>query len=152
MFDAVMAGLLIAMMAFAIKLNRGLTALRDRDAEILSMIDQFRTAADQADAAATKLKNTGIEAERSLRATLRKAESVRDELARLAAPPAATPFAGAERAEDHAPVNGGDTESLADISRARAARPADPVSTPDRTRTEAERDLIEAIRAARVES
>ena len=149
LFDAVMAGLLIAMMVFAIKLNRRLVSLRERDAEIRAMIDQFRTAADQADASATRLKTTGIEAERSLRATLQEAQSVRDDLARLTAPrAAATPASVKDAARD----TGGDTGSLADILRTRVAGTTVPAAAPERPRSEVERELIEAIRAARAES
>ncbi len=149
LFDAVMAGLLIAMMVFAIKLNRRLVSLRERDAEIRAMIDQFRTAADQADASATRLKTTGIEAERSLRATLQEAQSVRDDLARLTAPhAAATPASVKDAARD----TGGDTGSLADILRTGVAGTTVPAAAPERPRSEVERELIEAIRAARAES
>lgn len=149
LFDAVMAGLLIAMMVFAIKLNRRLVSLRERDAEIRAMIDQFRAAADQADASATRLKSTGIEAERSLRATLQEAESMRDDLARLTAPAAAATLASVKNS---ARDTGGDTGSFADIHRTRVAGTTVPASTPERPRSEVERELIEAIRAARVES
>lgn len=149
LFDAVMAGLLIAMMVFAIKLNRRLVSLRERDAEIRAMIDQFRAAADQADASATRLKSTGIEAERSLRATLQEAESMRDDLARLTVPGAAATLASVKNS---ARDTGGDTGSFADIHRTRVAGTTVPAATPERPRSEVERELIEAIRAARVES
>lgn len=149
LFDAVMAGLLIAMMVFAIKLNRRLLSLRERDAEIRVMIDQFRAAADQADASATKLKSTGIEAERTLRAALQEAESMRDDLARLTAPRAAATLASVENTARDA---GGDTGSFADILRTPVAGETVPAAAPERPRSEVERELIEAIRAARVES
>lgn len=149
LFDAVMAGLLIAMMVFAIKLNRRLLSLRERDAEIRVMIDQFRAAADQADASATKLKSTGIEAERTLRAALQEAASMRDDLARLTAPRAAAPLASVENT---ARDTGGDKGSFADILRTPVAGGTVPAAAPERARSEVERELIEAIRAARVES
>ena len=149
LFDAVMAGLLIALMVFSIKLNRRLVSLRERDAEIRAMIDQFRTAADQADASATRLKAAGIEAERSLRATLQDAASLRDELARLTAlRAAATPASVKDSARD----TGGNTGSLADILRTRVAGTSVPAAAPEQPRSEVERELIEAIRVARAES
>ena len=136
--DLAMAGLMIALIVYCAKLNRRLGAIRDNDAEIRKLVDELRSAADRADASVNVLKAAGVEAERSLRVQVLRAEALRGELGAAAARAAPRAAAGAKPAPsaDPYPDDGF------------FARPAAPAPM---TRRDAETELLRAIRSARAE-
>lgn len=82
--EAVVSILLVVTIVYAARLNRRLTDLRGQEAELQDGIARFNEAAARAEAAATRLKSVGAEAERAVRAALDRAQAVRDELMFLA--------------------------------------------------------------------
>ncbi|NQU71078.1 MAG: hypothetical protein HQ514_11045 [Rhodospirillales bacterium] len=105
--------LLIAVIVYAIKLNRRILALRSQEGELKDMISQFNDAAIQAEASVGHLKTAGMESERNLRATIERAQAMRDDLSFVI-----------ER--------GGNMSNRVErtIERSRDRRPAKPVSMP----------------------
>jgi hypothetical protein len=79
-FEGAVSGLLIAVIVYAIKLNRRIIALRSQEGELKEMIAQFNDAATQAEISAGHLKAVGTESERNLRATIERAQAMRDDL------------------------------------------------------------------------
>lgn len=79
-FEGVVSILLIAVIVFAIKLNRRILALRTQESELKEMIGQFNEAAIQAELSASHLKVAGTDSERNLRATIERAQAMRDDL------------------------------------------------------------------------
>ncbi|MPY72138.1 MAG: hypothetical protein GEU92_18925 [Alphaproteobacteria bacterium] len=169
--DVAMAGLMVALLVYCVKLNRRLAAVRDSDTEIRQMIVELQTAADRAEASVGALKTAGVEAERLLRVQVVRAEALRDELGAIGRRPGALPphdrageLVPAPRRAPVAPR----TEPRAPAATPQAARPAmprpatrnedpypdgvpypdEPASLPAR-RAEAEEDLLRAIRVAR---
>lgn len=143
--DAAMAGLMVALIVYCVKLNRRLAAIRDSDAEIRQMIVELRNAADRADAATNVLKSVGLEAERSLRVQVLRAEAVRDGLGTALNGRAVAAARTAERAPA-VPVRPAANPFGEDDVYA----PASPAAAP-RTRRDAEDEVLRAIRIARAE-
>ena len=79
--DAIIAGLLVATIAFAIKLNRRLASLREDRAELLELIRQFDQAANRAQDSVGRMKAFGDETGMALRNSVDKAQALRDDLA-----------------------------------------------------------------------
>ena len=79
-FETAVAVLLAVMIIFAIKLNRRLGQMREREAQMRSLIEDFNNAAVRAQDSAANLKAVGNEAERSLRGLVDRAQALRDEL------------------------------------------------------------------------
>ncbi len=105
--------LLVAVIVYAIKLNRRILALRSQEGELKDMISQFNDAALQAEASVGHLKTAGMESERNLRATIERAQAMRDDLSFVI-----------ER--------GGNMSNRVErsIERSRDRQPAKPVRTP----------------------
>ena len=80
-FEGLVAVLLAVTIFFAIKLNRRISLLREREADMLRMIDRFDQAAARAEASASHLKHIGEDTEKSLRTCVDRAQALRDELA-----------------------------------------------------------------------
>ena len=80
-FEGLVAVLLAITIFFAIKLNRRLTLLRNREADMQRMIDRFDQAAARAEASAAHLKHIGGDTEKSLRDSIGAAKALRDDLA-----------------------------------------------------------------------
>jgi hypothetical protein len=140
--DLLIAPLLAAVIYYTLRLHRRLETLRGEQQQLTDLIGKFGSAAERADHATSNLKAAGIEAEKSVRTVVARAESMRDELAFLI-----------ERA-DHASARVGDAARPAQPASKRApSSPAAPVElnpgqpTPA-VRSEAERDLIHAMRRA----
>lgn len=79
-FEGAVSGLLIAVIVYAVKLNRRILALRSQEGELKEMIGQFNDAALQAEISAGHLKTAGTDSERNLRATIERAQAMRDDL------------------------------------------------------------------------
>lgn len=170
-FEGVVAALMVALIVYCVRLDRRLALLRQNDAPIRALIEELRAAADRAEASVGRLKAAGLDAERSLQQAIRTAQAVEDDLLRRARIPAAAPVARAAEAPAPAapppspptptrPAAARETPSFAP-ARAPAARPpaaapaaarsAATAPAPPATRSEAERDLLRAIRFARAE-
>lgn len=130
--DLVLVGLLAATLFHAVRLERALGVLKRDRAALEDLIAGFNTSTRQAEAGIDRLRATADGAGRQLARQLETAGALRDDLALLT-----------QRGE-----------RLADRldGQVRAARPAlagnDPADAP-RPRSQAERDLLKALRMAR---
>jgi hypothetical protein len=166
-FEGVVAALMVALIVYCVRLDRRLAALRENDAPIRALIEELRAAADRAEASVGRLKAAGLDAERSLQQAIRTAQAVEDDLVRraripAAAAPAPRPAAAEMTASAVAqpappattrPAAARDAAPAA-TARAAARAPvpaAPPLPASPATRSEAERDLLRAIRFARAE-
>ncbi len=162
LFEGAVSVLLLVMIAYCIKLNRLLGGLRERDAEIENLLIRFKDASDRAESSVAKLKAAGVEAERSVRVATERAETARDELVSL--------LRNANRGDEG---TGPKSSSNASWAVTPDPAPADADGGPggvyppeffdnqtgpvalsepsrDKARSEAELDVLRAIRAARV--
>ncbi len=160
LFEGAVSVLLLVMIAYSIKLNRLLGGLRERDAEIENLLIRFKDASDQAESSVAVLKAAGVEAERSVRVATERAETARDELAALLRTanrgdeekwPKSSSNASMPMVTAPAPADDGQggvypPEFFADQTG--PARLSEPLR--DGARSEAERNVLRAIRAARV--
>ena len=80
LFEAGFAILLLVTIVYAVKLNTRISGLRERDSELREMIGRFHEASSQAQDSAVALKSAGVDAERQLRATIGRGQSLRDDL------------------------------------------------------------------------
>lgn len=79
-FEVLVALLLALMIFYCMRLNRRLDQMRARESEMLSLIQQFDSAAVRAETTVQTLKTVGAESERSLRAHVDRAQALRDDL------------------------------------------------------------------------
>lgn len=82
-FDVVLAGLLAAMIFYAVRLNRRILMLRERETEMQTMIMEFNQSSAAAHASASALKSAGTEAEVGVKAAIAKATALRNDLAAM---------------------------------------------------------------------
>ena len=82
-FDGVLAALLIALIAFAVPLNRKLSALRAAREEIASLADRFAAATAKAQSGLGEMRGLAEESGELLERRIAQARGVRDELAFL---------------------------------------------------------------------
>ena len=180
-FEGVVAALMVALIVYCVRLERRLAALRQNDAPIRALIGELQSAAERAEASVGHLKAAGLDAERSLQQAIRTAQAVEDDLVRrgrmatassaargapeapLSAPPAGQQPAASPAARREARVVAAARQQAAKpaVARPAVARPPAALSptTPPApapaaappTRSEAERDLLRAIRFARAE-
>lgn len=80
LFDVVLAALLAAMIFYAVRLNKRILMLRDRETELQDMIMQFNYSSTAAHASASALKSAGTEAEVGVKAAVAKATALRRDL------------------------------------------------------------------------
>jgi hypothetical protein len=80
-FEGVMALLMLALIIYCVKLNRGLAGVRGQDEQIKQMISELNIAADRAEASVSRLKAAGIHAEAAVRAAIQDAERLRNGVA-----------------------------------------------------------------------
>jgi len=166
LFEGIVAALMVALIVYCVRLDRRLAALRENDAPILALITELRAAAERAEASVGHLKAAGLDAERSLQQAIRTAQAVEDDLVRRSRVPTAAAFAraAAETPAPAAPASPAPQPAAAQPAVTReAARPAaaptsvarppaaKPPAAPPATRSDAERDLLRAIRFARAE-
>ena len=135
LLDGLVAGLLAATIVYCFLLHRRLAALRDAQADMAELITQFNAAADRAKSGVDVLKQATTVAGRDLEAELRKVRAMTDELAIMAE--------SGERLAER-------LERGIDAARERStsARLGE-VNPTDRARSDAERELMQALRQAR---
>jgi hypothetical protein len=177
-FEGIVAALMVALIVYCIRLERRLAALRQDDAPIRALIGELQAAADRAETAVGHLKAAGLDAERSLQQAIRTAQAVEDDLVRRGRIAAAAPAARMSAAESSSPATSASAPAarrearIAATARQPAARPEAaaggmpakrPASSPPASstapqhhgqaasRSDAERDLLRAIRFARAE-
>lgn len=80
LLDLLLAGLLVATIAYAVVLNRRLDVLRRSKDEMRAMIDDFTAAAEQARAGMEALRQTGDASGKSLKHLVDEAEALREDL------------------------------------------------------------------------
>ena len=78
--DIVLVLLLGAVLVACIRVNRGLSTIRDGQAELADLAGRLDQATAQARAAITELKSESATAEKDLRSEIRKARALADEL------------------------------------------------------------------------
>ncbi|WP_207476450.1 DUF6468 domain-containing protein [Arenibaculum pallidiluteum] len=78
--DVAIVGLLAATIAFAVRLNRQLSTLRDSKAELEALIRGFAEATERADAGVQNMKAMTEESGEKLQKALQRAQTIRDEL------------------------------------------------------------------------
>ena len=182
LFDVVLSGLLAVMIYYAVRLNKRILSLREREDEMQAMIAEFNHSSAAAHASAGALKSAGTEAEVGIKAAMAKAIALRDDLealiqqgnatagkldmqATLRARADATPPPRQEppRREEAPtrPLSGAAPRAVPEQATVRPfappPRPRSDVAAPEtapgpngmQPRTEAERQLLEAIRAAK---
>ena len=81
MFEAVFAVLLLVTIVYAVKLNIRISSLHERDSELREMIGQFNEASNQALDSVRVLKSVGVDADRQFKASIDRAQALRDDLA-----------------------------------------------------------------------
>lgn len=157
--EGVVGALLVATIYFAVRLDRRLRTLRGEETGLRQLVTALSESSLRAERSVERLKAAGLDAERSLRGAIEKAQALRDELAFMIErgdalagiaerqvsrarrkqgqpPPDATPETAGEDDEDIAQAVG--------YARAVAERPA--------AESQSERELMEALRAAQPES
>ena len=77
-FEGVMALLMLALIIYCVKLNRGLAGVRGQDKQIKQMISELNIAADRAEASVSRLKAAGLHAEAAVRAAIGDADRLRN--------------------------------------------------------------------------
>lgn len=167
LLDVVVACLLIATIVLAVLLNRRLDRLRDGRAELAETVRSLAEATQKAEVAIRGLRQTASEAGDSLQRRIDKAGSLRDELQLIAetadrlasriegaagrtarpAPAPDKPVAGKQAADKPAAEKPG-TDRPAAAPR-RAAHPAERPEQASELRSQAERDLLKALKDIR---
>ncbi len=160
-FEGVLAALMVVLIVYCVKLNRGLVAIRSSDPQINEMIGSLVEASDRAEASVAQLKAVGVAQERALRAAIEDAETMCARLApaRTVAPRAA---AGPVQGAGEAPLPAGVAASLESLVglRREPGSPALPAKLTEtgnasgeegqEPRSETEQTLLAAIRQARM--
>lgn len=149
--EGAFAVVLVVTIVYAVKLNIRISGLRDRDSELREMIEQFDQATNQARDSAQALKSAGIDADRQLRASIDRAQALRDDLAYM------IEHGGkiADRIE-HAPVHQRPAPGRPPGAAEPGGSPPDPASEPSRAsgededrqyRSEIEQALAQVVRS-----
>jgi uncharacterized protein YoxC len=125
--DVSIIALLVATIAFAVRLNRQLTTLRDSKAELEALVRGFAEATERAETGVESMKKLAQESGERLQKTVERAQAIRDELQFMV-----------ETADSLA----GRLEGA--ISGQRAAGPARPAAPLTATRPEAPRQAAPA--------
>lgn len=154
-FEFIVAGLMVALIVYCVRLDRRLRALRENDSAIRSLIVELQQAAARAEATVGALKTAGLDAERSLNQAIRTAQAVEDDLLRRGrslTPPVSVPASRPPVQAASAPAPSTTVSGAATAVRptGKPAMPAAAMVAPN-NRSEAERDLLRAIRVARAE-
>ena len=172
LFDAVLAILLAVMIYYSIRLNKRIVMLRDGEGELQKTIAEFNNSSALAQDSAQKLRAAGTEAEFGVKAAIAKGMALRNDLEmmldqadllierldqRPAMPSAndrgqakGTGSMPAERPQSYEAVEPFRPPVRSAEEIVRAEQPAeDPSQNTLTPRTEAERQLLDAIRAAK---
>lgn len=147
-FDGVLAVLMILLIVYCVKLNRGLVAIRSSDTQINDLIGRLIEASDRAQASVQQLKAVGVAQERALRTAIADADAARARLAPTG------PGAPAPKGSSLDAIVGMDDDGPAPSPSsslpARTAEEAPPAPEErDGGRSETEQALLAAIRHAR---
>ena len=147
--DGLVAVLLAAVIYYAVRLNRGLEGLRQGKAELGSLIARFDAAAAHAEQSVARLGEAGAESGRALRAAIAEAQSLRDELAFMLE-------RGGKIAENISVLPLPKASKTTDPSAARAPRRRprpveEPLAADVPGASAMERDLLRALKTARLE-
>ena len=176
-FDVVLAVLLAVMIFYAVRLNQRIALLRNQEADMQQMITQFNESSAIAQDSAQRLRSAGTEAEFGVKAAIAKGMALRNDLELLldqaellvdrmddartqSPPPRPSPTPAPKPAETFPPAAAAEAESPSNIRRfsppvrsadevIRAETPAPSEQVPLQPRTEAEKQLLDAIRAAK---
>lgn len=177
-FDTVLAVLLAVMIFYAVRLNQRIALLRSQEADMQQMIAQFNESSVIAQESAQRLRSAGTEAEFGVKAAIAKGMALQNDLellldqaellvdrmddARTPTPPVSDPapapmprpaetFPTAAAAEEEAVSNirrfSPPVRSADEVIRSETPAPAE--DAPLQPRTEAEKQLLDAIRAAK---
>lgn len=173
LLDVVVACLLVATIVLAVLLNRRLDRLRDGRAELAETVRSLAEATQKAEVAIRGLRQTASEAGDALQRRIDKAGSLRDELQLIAetadrlasriegaaglsarpAPAPDKPVAGKQAAEKPAAEKPAAEKFVADrpaaAPRRAAAHPAERPEQAPELRSQAERDLLKALKDIR---
>lgn len=160
-FEGVLAALMVVLIVYCVKLNRGLVAVRSSDPQINELIARLIEASDRAEASVGQLKAVGVAQERALRAAIEDAETIRARLvpgASAAPSVTATPVADPVQSSGETPLPAGAAASLESLvglygetglpAKLTDAGTASDEDEQDR-RSESEQTLLAAIRHAR---
>ena len=146
-FEGALALLMIALIVYCVKLNRGLAAIRASDTQINELIGRLIEASDRAEASVAQLKAVGVARERALRAAIEDAEAMRASLA---------PSPAGVMDRDHGAAETSLSEGVVDSQESLVGLPAlqsEPIDESPAlgqdTRSEVEQTLLTAFRQAR---
>ena len=135
LLDGLVAGLLATTIIYCFLLHRRLTALRDAQAEMAELITQFNAAADRAKSGVDTLKQATTAAGRDLQAELRKARAMTDDLVVMSE--------SGERLAERLERGIDSAREQSVVSRASGA------NSTNRVRSDAELELVQALRQSR---
>lgn len=138
LLDLTLAGLLCATLVYCFVLNRRLSSLRNARGDMAEMVRSFHQATEAARASVGELKSTSDAIGRDLNAEVDKARAMLDELQLVTS--------SASRLADR--IEKGVDQSRPAKAAPAAAKPAD-APAPANTRSEAERELLNALREVR---
>ncbi len=160
--DLVLIALLVATIAYAMVLHRRLGALRSDRADLETFLERMSQATAKADASLKGIRETAERAQQTLHDPLNKAQAMRDELLFLIERADSSAERVANGVQKSAAPSPPPAEPTADAERpapAKRARPrARPAAAPqpdssddpqDGARSQAERDLMNALRNVR---
>jgi hypothetical protein len=169
LFDCLLAGLLIATISYCAKLSRRIKLLQDSKGELAEMITQFDTATERAMSSLAELQTVSKKITDALQLKIEKANFLADDLAFLIekstkltvqleqakAPPAAPTKTTFEPKALFGAAKSQSTNSSieAALNRLASSASAEPKifqsSDSSQVRTNAERELIEALKSGR---
>lgn len=140
LLDLVLALLLVATLVYAARLERALGVLRRDRAALEQIVGGFNDSFRQAESGVTRLRAAADSAGRQVARQVEQARSLQSELLFLTE--------RAERAADRLERHVRTARPLMQEAAQRGADPAEPADEP-RLRSQAERDLLAALRMAR---
>ena len=162
LLDVVVACLLVATIVLAVLLNRRLDRLRDGRAELAETVRSLAEATQKAEVAIRGLRQTASEAGDALQRRIDKAGSLRDELQLIAetadrlasriegaAGRTARPAQTSDKAAPDKPATNNQGADKPAAAPRRAAHPAERPEQASELRSQAERDLLKALKDIR---
>ncbi len=141
LLDGLVAGLLATTIVYCFLLHRRLAVLRDAQAEMAELIMRFNAAADRAKSGVDDLKQATTAAGSDLQSEIRKARAMADELMVMAE--------SGERLAERLEKGIGAARVQSATSRKGEANQTSGATAGGRARSDAERELMQALRQAR---
>ena len=141
LLDGIVAALLAATIVYCFLLHRRLAALRGAQAEMAKLVVEFNTATERAKAGVEDLKQVTAEAGQDLQTEIGKARAMADELMLMTE--------SGERIATRLEAGIGNGRGKATALRKREAIPTGGAADGAQPRSEAERELMQALRQAR---